>query len=564
MPHRFFLACATIVGFASQAIAQPVVPLRPGRAVEGELGPGQTYTASLRLRAGESAEIAVLQQGIDLVVDLLGPDGRLIDSVDSPNGRQGDEPVAISAAAAGAYTLRIRPISPAEPTGRFAVRVVALRDRTATARDAAERRRLREQASAWLRERSAAIPASGAVQPDGALPPFDVLAAEARVVGLGEASHGSREPNDLRLALVRRLVERHGYRLIAIEGSASRWRELAGYASGAQAAPAAATQGEGGWIGLRAQRDLLEWVRRWNLDHPADLVRIVGVDPQDSRDARSRFDRFLAQAYGEEFAAAWAPASAELAAADAQTLVFGNSDVSEPVRRKVLETYARISGDEALLSERLGPAAVQDALATATELMQFADFNGGLVTPPRSRDWYMAVNLIEAMQTSPRGTKAIYWAHNAHVSAAATRWGPTGAVLRQALGCNYRAIATTFGRGGFIAQLPGDPDNRVIPTLVGEAAEETIEQVVAATGPGGRFAAWRCGARAEAPPPWLREPRPLRWIGGLYAPGAPERTNYQPYGLTAAFDAIAYLPAVTAEDPPAERPRVPPRARQGE
>jgi erythromycin esterase len=404
------------------------------------------------------------------------------------------------------------------------------------------------------------VPSSGVLPPGASLAPFDALAAEARIVGLGEATHGSRELNDLRLALVKRLVERHGYRLIALEASASRWRELDGYASGAEAA-SADREPETGWIGVRAQGELLEWVRRWNLAHPRDRVRVVGVDPQDSRRARRRLDAFLEQAYGAEFAAAWAPASAELAAADDQTAVFGNSDVSEPARRQVLEAFARLRIDAPLLAERFGEAAAAEALATAGDLVQFADFNGGLVTPSRSRDWYMAVNLLAAMRYAAPSPKTIYWAHNAHVSASPTRWGPTGAVLRQAAGCSYRAVATTFGEGAFVAQVPDDPANRLLVSTLGPAAEETIENVLAGIGAGARYAAWECGARAAQPPPWLREPRPMRWVGGIYAPDTPSSGSYRPYRLTEAFDAVAYIPAVTAEDLPADRRPVPPRPR---
>ncbi|HEV2865780.1 MAG TPA: hypothetical protein VGX37_04640, partial [Allosphingosinicella sp.] len=213
MRRRVFLTAAILAFVQAPAVAQAPILLERDTVRELAIAPGQTYTASLRLRAGESADVVVLQQGIDLVVDLLGPGGRLLDSVDSPNGRQGDEPVAISAAATGVYTLRIRPISPAEPSGRFTLRVAALRDRAATAALADERRLARREATDWLRPRSVGFPQSGIPAPDQPLAPFDTLASEARVVGLGEASHGSRELNDLRLALVRRLVERHGYRL---------------------------------------------------------------------------------------------------------------------------------------------------------------------------------------------------------------------------------------------------------------------------------------------------------------------------------------------------------------
>ena len=53
----------------------------------------------------------------------------------------------------------------------------------------------------------------------------------------------------------------------------------------------------------------------------------------------------------------------------------------------------------------------------------------------------------------------------------------------------------------------------------------------------------------------------MRWIGGLYAPDSDAGAGYRPYRLTEAFDAIVYLPLVTAEPIPPDRPVVPPRKR---
>jgi hypothetical protein len=197
-------------------------PLAPGRPIELPMRAEEVHEATLALRSGQSAEVAVQQQGIDVVVDVLGPDGALLDRVDSPNGRQGDEPVSLFAHADGTYRLRIAAISPDEPAARIAIRVDALRSAAATRRLLEGRRLERAAAADWLRRSSTPIAANGNLEADADLASFDALAGSATVVGLGEATHGSREFGDLRLALVQRLVERHGYRLIALEDSASR------------------------------------------------------------------------------------------------------------------------------------------------------------------------------------------------------------------------------------------------------------------------------------------------------------------------------------------------------
>jgi len=241
--------------------------------------------------------------------------------------------------------------------------------------------------------------------------------------------------------------------------------------------------------------------------------------------------------------------------------VFGNSAVSAATRARLLEIDVRLEADELMLVVRHGAASVGQARAAARDLVQFADFNGDGGPLARSRDWYMAANLLGALRAT--ATRAVYWGHNAHVSAAATNWGPTGGLLREALGCGYVAVATTFGSGAFVAQRPNDPEDRLLISSLPPAAEETIEDVLAGTGPAPRLIAWGCGG-AGTPPAWLAQPRPLRWIGGLYASDTLPQATYRPYRLTDAFDGIVYFPRVAAEAIPTDRPRVPPRIRRPE
>ena len=553
------LIALTAAALAAEPPAPPI-RLARGNSAAVEIGGSDVQEAILPLRAGESAEVSVLQSGVDVVVELFGPSGALLDSVDSPNGRQGPEPVALIARETGAYRLRIRPIAPNEPRGHITVDVAMLRSVAETRRLIAERRRARDAAAGWLARQNAPLPAAGMLGTADPLPPFDSLAAAANVIGLGEATHGSRELNDFRLSLVQRLVVRHGYRLIGLEDSASRWRALEEFAAGRTATPDAAL--EWGWIGRRTRRALLDWVRQWNVEHPADRVRIVGLDAQDNEADREGLGSFLGRAYGEAGAATWAAQAEEIAAADAQSAVFGDSGTSAALRQSIKEIVAQLAMDAPLLRARFGDAEYGLAFEAALNLSAFVDFNAGSGALSHSRDWYMAAALIRAMGEGPPRPKAIYWGHNAHVSAAATRWGPTGALLRQTFGCGYRAVATTFGGGDTVVQIPGDPQDRLVSARLAAPSpdEERVETVLASIRPGAHLSAWRCGDQGELPA-WLAAARPMRWVGALYLPDSAPSASYQPYALTAAFDAVAYFPTVGAEAVPVDRPVVPPRRR---
>jgi len=164
---------------------------------------------------GESRAIIITQDGIDVVIDVEGPGGGHLSTIDSPNGRHGDEPVEILSAADGIHEIVVRSLEPNVPARRYQVAVTAWRDVAAPRRWLADRAAARAAATAWLRERAGPIRLEADQITGAGLKRFDALARTTRVIGLGEATHGSRQIADLRLALTRRLVERGGVRLIA-------------------------------------------------------------------------------------------------------------------------------------------------------------------------------------------------------------------------------------------------------------------------------------------------------------------------------------------------------------
>ena len=498
----------------------------------------------LPLKRGESADVVVHQHGIDVVVELRSPRGTLLDVVDGPTGREGDERVEIIAAESGRYRLHVRPFDSKETSGTYTVELQARRTVAATRALLQTRRKARDEASAWLRERSAPLAADD-------LAPFAAVASRARVVGLGEATHGSREFGDARIALTLRLIERHGYRLVAIEASASRLAALAPYVNGDVSN---ADMAETIWIGVRSRRELIERLRAWNIAHPGDRVQLIGVDAQDNVQSRNTLRGFLQQAYGDEVHVRWRDAEKELAAADEQSAVFGDSGVKAEARQFLFDLQAMLDRDAPLLRARFG-VAVDAAQEAARTLAAFADYNSG-AAGSRPRDWHMAAAVIRALEASGPASRAVYWAHNAHV---AVRGQTAGALLRAALDCRYAAMAMTFGAGSFIAQIPNDLDDRIVASTLSQSPDESIETVLAASTP--TLTAWPCGVDASSAPQWLRAPHAMHWIGALWTPDSVSSAAFRPFDLLHDFDGVVYVPRVTAEDVPAAHPRIAPRAR---
>ena len=557
------------VAFFSTVTAQTPVPIRRSTTLEAALKPSEAHEYTMQLVRGESAEILVRQQGVDVVVELKSPAGKLLDAIDSPTGRNGDEVVEIIAEETGTYGLIVRPYDGNEPAGAYHLEVRSWRGTSETTELLRKRKQARTAAVQWLRPHSVAIPRSGVIATNLKIPQLDEIAGRVRVLGLGEATHGSREFNDLRFSLTRYLIERHGYRIVAIEASAATLEIIARYVDGDIGRTQAITRlmASEMWIGKRTRGELYEWARSWNKNHPRDRVRIVGVDPQGSSSPRETLRAFIARAYGEELLKRWVAAEKDLAAADEQTFVFGDSGVDAATRLLLLEIVAMLDLDAPLLKSKFGEDAVESASRAARMLAEFSDFNsGGGGTINHSRDWYMATRVLRALQEKGPSAKAIYWAHNAHVVHPPGSNRTTGALLRDTLGCKYGALAVTFGEGAFVAQIPNDLEDRLAVSALPPAPDESIESVLAELNSGSTLVTWPCvTARSSIDiasiPEWLRKAHLMHWVGALYTPGSPNSSAFRSFDLLNDFDGAVFLRRVTADEIPNDRPLIPARKR---
>jgi len=111
----------------SSHVAQQVRALKPGEPIEKELAGGETHVFQITAITGQYLHFVVTQLGIDVVVKLLGPDGKLLTEVDGPTGATGDEPVVVITALAGMYRAEVHALEPDAAPGRYQITLKELR-----------------------------------------------------------------------------------------------------------------------------------------------------------------------------------------------------------------------------------------------------------------------------------------------------------------------------------------------------------------------------------------------------------------------------------------------------
>src|SRR5262249_24048599 len=114
------------------ATAVPQTAARPNRLKTGNRSTvtifgTETHSYALALKTGEYFSLRVEQFGIDVVVDLFGPDGKMREEFDSPTGPQGPEVVSSLADASGDYRVEVRPFDRRAKPGSYEIQLDEVR-----------------------------------------------------------------------------------------------------------------------------------------------------------------------------------------------------------------------------------------------------------------------------------------------------------------------------------------------------------------------------------------------------------------------------------------------------
>src|SRR5262245_2474725 len=124
-----------------------VCELEAGKSIKGELAGGRRHAYRISLGADQFLKVVIEQQGIDVVAQVSGPDGRQILEFDSESRSQGREEVSLVAESAGAFQLIVRPKQNEAPAGSYEIRIEELRVATDADRALHEARKLYKKAS---------------------------------------------------------------------------------------------------------------------------------------------------------------------------------------------------------------------------------------------------------------------------------------------------------------------------------------------------------------------------------------------------------------------------------
>ncbi|MBS4729307.1 erythromycin esterase family protein [Mycobacterium sp. SM1] len=402
----------------------------------------------------------------------------------------------------------------------------------------------------------------------------DTLIGDARIVLIGESSHGTHEFYEARADITKWLIQRKGFCAVAAEADWPDAYRVNRYVRGLGADDSAEKALSGferfpAWMWRNVVvRDFTEWLRGHNRQCRSQGRREAGfygldlyslhrsiheviayldkVDPLAAARARRRyscFDHVSAddgQAYG--FAAAFgAGPSCERQAVE-QLVEFQRNALA----------YARRDG---LLAEDEAFYAQQNAQTVRNAEVYYRSMFSGRVTSWNLRDAHMAQTLQALLahldrhrQNSP--ARIVVWAHNSHVGdARATEMGADGQLtlgqlVRERYGAQSRLIGFTTYAGTVTAasEWGGVAERKTVrPALQG-----SVEDLFHETGKHAFLVSPTICPDATEP---LGAVRLGRAIGVIYLPATERQSHYFHTRPADQFDALIHIDHTRALEP---------------
>jgi len=387
---------------------------------------------------------------------------------------------------------------------------------------------------------------------------FDPALEDVEVVGLGEATHRTREFVRFKHRFFRYLVERHGFRLFGLEAPFSETMALHDYVvHGHGDLDAALDRIDFRIYETQEMAAFLRWMRSFNEGRPAsDRIEVYGFDVQSAAGAAEALLSHL-----EDPSVSPPPDDVIESLSMVADGVFEGEDVNE-------ERLRRAEGVVSSLEDRFAsttdvdpddadphPSIAEQHRRTLERACEFARIG---LDADRSAQWglrdrYMA-ETVEWILDRADANRIAVWAHDNHVKRGRLTGDghpskTMGDHLASRYGNGYYALGAQFGRGAVRAWVPTDGEGEIevdgrdlsmteIP--VPEPIEGSVPAVFADVGDRVVLLDFRALPEGGRLGEWLDEERPHHFVAGVVDP-ADRRNFYREYVAREAFDGVAFV-----------------------
>lgn len=281
------------------------------------------------------------------------------------------------------------------------------------------------------------------------------------VIGLGEATHGTKEFFELKTKMFKYLVEKQDVKLFGIEANFAACYDINKYVLTGEGNAKEALSKNGYWVWQSQEvLELIEWMKNYNKGKKSNQkIQFYGYDMQDGTSCVVWLDNYLSKS-SPSFNMNLLPEKIEEYKTELRDLDDRKLD---EIQKRNLNKLKKL--EEFVLSQKIDlwkkdSTDYKFAKQTITVLRQKLnyfreqDFN----TAYSYRDSSMAQN-IKWIRESNKNGKIMLWAHNGHIGKGSFsddyksgNW--MGSHLNNLYRKKYYNIGFSFSEGGFVSQSP--------------------------------------------------------------------------------------------------------------
>lgn len=425
-----------------------------------------------------------------------------------------------------------------------------------------------DDVTAWLGRTAVPITSADAVPDLDDLAVLDRVLDGVRIVGFAEVTHGTREFYQLKLQMLRYLVTRLGYTVLAIEAGHSGARSLNDYLLDGDGDPATVLSGLGSVMwDVEEFAEAMAWLRAYNRSVPAaGKVRFHGISMTHTGAGRERVLAYL-ETVAPARAAATRALFDRLAAGDGDGMLLAHRHMDGELFRGLCDLLDFLAGHRDEFVAMTSPEAYEEAAHHVEIIRQWVGIN--VTTDPAvarrlpvpakagfnnfARSHYMARNLIDLADRIEPSAKIAVWAHTYHLGVGFEDEDHgsvqnMGRELRNHFGQRYYAMAMEFGRGEYLqrAFMPGSTLGDFVPGTVPPAPEGSLPWHLSRAGLPRFLLDLRGSGHGEGVEDWLTRRRVMHCTGW----GRPEQpVHYTTMALGECYDGLVFIEDTTATTP---------------
>ncbi len=356
---------------------------------------------------------------------------------------------------------------------------------------------------------------------------------DRKIVGLGDATHGTSEFYSKKAELIKYLITDLNYKVVTMEGflvDTDVTNNYVMYGKG-DIYKAIISIGFRIWY-THEIYDFVEWLRIYNQDLPdEEKVRFYGCDMQAPQTSAKKIKAFL-----KEKNLMNEPLSDGLDSLTVRRRYKLSSDEKKHIKTTIKEldlAFAKVPAED--LKDQELMIRYKRLLHQYGELISTK--GGYSQSNKRNRFMPETVNFIYAYENEK---KMIVWTHNAHMAkkSGQDKIKPMGAHLLKEYGTDYYSVGFAFNKGSFLGYDVKSETTTEIPLV--EVDKNSVDYFFSKCSSPVFFLDFESVSRDDIIAPYIYKKTSSRHMGGGYYEGEFNR-NYKRHIISESYDAVIFI-----------------------